>query len=196
MPKIIVPHRRRMEGKTDYRKRLRLLKSKSVRLVVRKSSKNIYCQLVAYESKGDKTLVSSSSLDLGKFGWGMDCGNLPAAYLTGLLCGMKAKKAKVGNAILDTGLYESVRGSRLYAALKGVVDGGLEVPHSEEAFPPADRVSGKHIADYATKLKKEKPTQYKKQFAKYLESKMPPEDVPKLFDLTKAKIQRFFLEGN
>lgn len=184
----IVPHRRRREGKTNYRKRLDLLKSRQMRLVVRKSSKNIYCQLVSYETKGDKTMASSSSKDLAKFGWSSHSGNLPAAYLTGLLLGSRAKKANLGNAILDKGLYETVHGTRLFATLKGAIDGGLEIPHSEEAFPSAERVSGKHIADYAAKLKKEKPTVYRKQFSAYLEKKVAPEDVPKLFEATKAKI--------
>ncbi len=188
MPKIVLPHRRRKEGKTNYRKRLDLLKSHQSRLVVRKSSKNIYCQLVNYEVKGDKTVASSSSKDLGKFGWTSFAGNLPAAYLTGLLLGVKAKKAKLSNAILDKGLYETVHGTRLFATLKGAIDGGLEIPHSEEAFPSAERMSGKHIADYAAKLKKEKPTIYKKQFSAYLEKKVSPEEVPKLFESVKAKI--------
>jgi len=184
----IVPHRRRREGKTNYKKRLKSLKSGSVRLVVRRSSKNIYCQLVEYKKEGDVVIASSSSKELQKFGWNVDCGNLPAAYLTGLLCGAKAKGNKLSGVILDTGLAVSVRGSRLYSVLKGAIDGGLEVLHSEEAFPPVERVSGKHIADYAVKMKKEKPTQYKSHFSKYLELKINPEDLPKLFEATKAKI--------
>ncbi len=188
MPLIIVPHRRRREGKTNYRKRLKTVKSKKLRFVVRKSSRQIYCQLIEYQTKGDKTLLSSNSLELAKFGWNADGGNLPAAYLTGFLCGLKAKKNKIESAIMDTGLYTSVHGSRLYATLKGAVDAGLQIPHSEEAFPSTERISGSHIANYAAKLKKEKPTVYKKQFSKYLSSKVNPEDLTKLFEATKAKI--------
>lgn len=188
MPLVIVPHRRRREGKTNYRKRLKTVKSKQLRFVVRKSSKNIYCQIIEYQTKGDQTLTSANSLELKKFGWNTDCGNLPAAYLTGLLCGQKAKKNKIESAIMDTGLHTSVHGSRLYATLKGALDGGLQIPHSQEAFPSEERVSGKHIADYAAKLKKEKPGVYKKQFSKYLSNKADPESIPKLFESTKAKI--------
>ena len=184
----IVPHRRRREGKTNYRKRLDLLKSRKVRFVVRKSSKNIYCQLVEYQKAGDKTLLSSNSQELRKFGWNAECGNLPAAYLTGLLCGLKAKEKKISDVVLDTGLYRSVNGSRIYAALKGALDSGLDVKHSEEVFPSQERISGKHIAEYAAKIKKEKPTQYKKQFSGYLEQKVNPEELTKLFESTKAKI--------
>ena len=47
-----VPFRRKREGKTNYKKRLGLLKSKSLRLVVRKSNKHILVQLV------DQTIFS------------------------------------------------------------------------------------------------------------------------------------------
>jgi len=142
----IVPHRRRREGKTDYRLRLSLLKSGKPRLVVRKSSKNIVCQIVQYDKGGDKVAASADSRNLKKYGWNGHCGNLPAAYLTGLLCGTNAKKAGVKDAIFDIGLYASVKGSRLYAALKGAVDSGLSIPHSEEALPKQERIEGRHTA--------------------------------------------------
>ena len=141
----IVPHRRRREGKTDYRKRLALIKSGKPRLVVRKSNKSINCQIVSYESKGDKTLLNANALELNGFGWSGPTGNIPAAYLTGMLCAKKALENKIEEAILDVGLYSGINGSRIFAVLKGAVDGGLKIPHSEEAFPSDDRISGKHI---------------------------------------------------
>lgn len=145
------PHRRRREGRTDYRARLELLKSGKSRFVIRKSLNNITCQVVKYGPKGDTVLVHADSRELAKMGWKHHCGNLPAAYLTGLLCGTRAKKAKVLEAVADLGLYSSIKGSRLYACLKGAVDSGLKVPHSEDALPSKDRVSGKHIADFSKK---------------------------------------------
>lgn len=184
----MVPHRRRRDGETDYRQRLRLLKSGSHRLVVRKSNTGVLCQIVDYDAKGDKVIVSSKSTELVKMGWNGNLGNMPAAYLTGLLCGKKAAQAKIDGAVLDLGLYKSVKGSRLYATLKGVVDGGLQVPHSEDALPDENRVSGKHIADYATKLKKENSAAYKKLFSAYLKSNIAPETLPIQFAAVKAKI--------
>lgn len=144
-----IPHRRRREEKTDFRLRLRLLKSGKPRLVVRRSLNNMVCQVVKYNPKGDRVLASSDSRELKKLGWRHHCGNLPSAYLTGLLCGARAKKEKVQELVLDLGLYTSVKGSRLYACLKGALDSGLKIPHSGEILPSEDRLSGRHIADYA-----------------------------------------------
>lgn len=143
--KRFVPYKRKLEGRTDYRKRLALVKSGMPRLVIRKSLNNIIVQVVNYETKGDKVIVSAHSNELAKLGWKGRKRNLPAAYLVGLLCGKKAKEKNVSKAILDMGLYTSVKGSVVYAALKGAVDAGLEVPHDEAVIPPEDRLKGKHI---------------------------------------------------
>ena len=140
----IVPHRRRREGKTNYKFRLRLLKSGKLRFCIRKSLNNIVCQIVQYKPAGDVTLASSDSKELKKFGWGFHGGNIPSAYLAGYLCGLRAKKNKIEKCVLDTGLYPSIKGSRIYAALKGAVDSGVKIPHSEKILPPEDRIKGKH----------------------------------------------------
>jgi len=151
--RFVIPHRRHREGKTDYRLRLRLLKSGKPRLVVRKSLKNIICQIVKYEESGDRTIVSSHSGELKKFGWKFHGGNIPSAYLTGLLCAEKARKHKIGKAVFDIGLYSSTPGNSLYSALKGALDGGLEIPHSEDILPKPERFAGKHIAAHNKKAK-------------------------------------------
>jgi large subunit ribosomal protein L18 len=140
----IVKHRRRRVGKTDYRLRLGVLKSGKPRLVIRKSSNNITCQIITYDSKGDKVAASSDSRSLNGYGWSGHCGNIPAAYLTGIICGVKARKANVKEAVPDLGLYTSVKGSRIYAALKGVSDAGVQIPYSEDILPGKDRIEGKH----------------------------------------------------
>ncbi len=142
-----VQHRRRREGKTDYRLRLKLLRSKKPRFVVRKSSNNITCQVIEYSNRGDNVLAYSDSRELKKLGWKAHAGNIPAAYLTGLLCGTRSKKKKIGEAVPDMGLYTSTKGSRLYGALKGALDGGLKIPCSEDIMPSEERISGKHIQD-------------------------------------------------
>jgi large subunit ribosomal protein L18 len=150
----VIAHRRRRQGRTDYRKRLRLLKSGRPRLVVRKSLNSMSCQVVRHSPKGDSVLVTVTSKRLGKFGWNGTGGNLPGAYLTGLLCGTLAKKQGIGSAVLDTGLQTSTRGSRIYGTLKGALDAGLEVPHSPEVLPPIERIRGLHIEQYAESLGK------------------------------------------
>lgn len=184
----IVQHRRKREGRTDYHLRLGLLKSGKPRLVVRKSGKNITCQIVVYENAGDKVMVSSDSKELAKLGWKFHGGNLPSAYLTGMLCAKRAAEKGVGEAIFDLGLYRSTPGNRLYSALKGAVEGGLDVPHSEEILPKDDRVSGVHIQLYAAKLKKEDHAKYSRLFSAYLKEHLDPENIAKAFEEMKAKI--------
>jgi large subunit ribosomal protein L18 len=145
--KETVKFRRERELKTDYRARLALLKSRTARLVVRISNKNVVCQLIVHEEKGDKVLASGSSKELQKMGWKSARANTPAAYLTGYLCGKKGKKSGVESAILDLGFQTVVKGSKLFAALKGAVDAGVEIPHDAGILPSADRLEGKHISE-------------------------------------------------
>jgi large subunit ribosomal protein L18 len=138
--------RRHKEGRTDYRKRLRLLSSGLPRLVIRKSLKNIVAQLIEYTPGGDKVVAVASSQELQKqFGWNKARRNIPAAYLTGFLLSKKAQKKNIKKAISDIGLQSITKGSVLFSCVKGAVDGGLDVPHSDELMPPAERIQGKHI---------------------------------------------------
>jgi large subunit ribosomal protein L18 len=140
-----VPFRRRREGKTDYRARLRLIRSGKPRLVVRRSLKHTVVQLVGYDEKGDKVLASSTTGQLRELGWTGSTGNTPAAYLAGLMAGRRAFRASVTEAILDLGLIRPSKGSKVFAALKGVLDGGVQVPHSDEVLPSEDRIKGGHL---------------------------------------------------
>ncbi|MBS3155434.1 50S ribosomal protein L18 [Candidatus Woesearchaeota archaeon] len=170
-----VSYARKTKGKTDYKNRLLLLKSGKIRAVVRKSSNNINVQFVNQDSKGDKILASANSYELfKKYNWKFNRKNIPAAYLTGYLCGIRAKKKNIKEAILDLGLQK--RGQRLYAALKGVLDAGISVPHSKEILPDDNRIYGNHIMEYA---KKAKDNQFSKQ---------KPENIKNLMEDVKNKI--------
>lgn len=138
-------YRRKKEGKTDYNRRRKLVGSGELRLVIRRSNKNVMLQIIKYEDEGDKVLLSSNTRELAKRGWKGSRGNMPAAYLSGLLLGTKAKKQNIKKAILDVGIRVPMKGGVTYAALKGVLDGGIEVPHSEEVIPKKERIEGKHI---------------------------------------------------
>jgi large subunit ribosomal protein L18 len=144
----IIPHRRRRQGRTDYRQRLGLLKSGRPRFVVRKTLNSMSCQVVRHSPQGDKALVTVTSKRLEKFGW-KSGGNLPGAYLTGLLCGTMAIKDGIKSAVLDMGPHASTRGSRIYGALKGALDAGLDIPHSPDVLPPIERIRGLHIEQYS-----------------------------------------------
>ena len=147
-PNYVTPFRRRREGKTNYRRRLKLIFSKKPRMAVRRSNKNINLQLIKAEAEGDVTLLSVSSSDLKKFGYEANTGNTPAAYLTGLLFGKKAVSKGYKEAILDIGLQSSTRGSRIYGALKGVIDAGVDVPYDEDVLPSDDRINGGNISNF------------------------------------------------
>ena len=148
-PRYQVPFRRRREGKTNYHKRLGLLRSGRHRIVVRKSGNNMILQLVAYGETGDTTLVSADALELKKFGYKGSTGNTPAAYLAGFLFGTRALRNSFTGGVLDLGLNASSKGSRVYAALKGSLESGLEIPHDEGPLPSPERIGGEHIASYA-----------------------------------------------
>lgn len=144
--------KRRREGKTNYKRRLKLLSSKKPRLVVRKSLKYIRAQIVEFDKKGDKTIVSAFSKELEKLGWKYSFKNLPASYLTGLLIGKRAIEKGLKEAILDIGLYPSTKESRIYACVKGALDAGLKIPVSEEVLPSEERIRGEHIGKDLPKI--------------------------------------------
>lgn len=152
-PTYRMPFKRRRLGKTDYKKRLKLLFSKKPRLAVRKSLKYIRVQIIEFDKTGDKTIAAASSEELKKLGWKFACDNLPAAYLTGMIIGKKAVKSGIKESILDSGLYSSTAGNRTYAVVKGAIDAGLKIPVSEEILPKEERVKGLHIANYSEKFK-------------------------------------------
>jgi len=187
-PGYRVPFRRRRERRTDYRLRRRLVMSGQPRLVARKTLRHMTVQVVEARVRGDETLVSAHSRELVKtYGWRGGCGNIPAAYLTGLLCGYRAVAKGIKEAILDAGLQSPSRGARVFAALKGVVDAGVAVPHDEGVLPEESRVGGRHVAEYATRLSSNSDL-YRRAFSGYLAAEMPPEQLPAQFSLTREKI--------
>jgi len=147
--RYFVPFRRRKEGKTDYYQRTRLVVSDRPRMVVRRTNRYIIIQLVSAALEGDKTLVAVNSKELARFGYTGSTSSTPAAYLTGMLFAVKALNTDYQQAILDIGLNRATPGARVFAALKGAVTAGLDIPHGEAVLPDEDRVKGVHIAEYA-----------------------------------------------
>jgi len=182
-----VMFRRKRIKKTDYKHRLKLLVSRRNRLVIRRSSKYIYLQLIKYNKKGDIVLLGASSRKLKDYGWNYKLNNLPSSYLIGLIFGLEMIKQKLNDAIVDFGLNISVYGSSLYAALKGLADSGLNIPYDKKVIPSGERISGKHILDYNLLLKNN-PEKYKKQFSGYIKEKIDPETIVKDFEKTREKI--------
>ena len=179
-----MPFRRRKEGKTNYKKRLASVKSALPRLCVRKSNRYITAQFTEFSANGDKVLAQASSKELAKFGW-LPEKNLPSAYLTGMLAATRAKKSGVKQAILDIGFRTPVHGSRVFAALKGALDSDMNVKFEASALPSDDRVSGKHIEEFAKSLGEE---DFKKKFSKYAEKGVNVKELSKVFEEVKQKM--------
>jgi len=184
-----LPFARKRKGITNYRKRLALLKSAAPRAVVRKSLQHVIVQLVASGEKGDKVLAAADSKELSKYGWNAGGGNIPAAYLTGYLLGLRVKKT-TPRVVLDMGLRVSTRGAGIYAAVKGMIDAGLDVPHDEKILPDPARITGKHIQEFALALLKENKEKYEKQFSAYMKKGFAPEKIEAYFTATKEQISK------
>ncbi len=170
-----VPFKRRLKGLTDYRARLKLLKSRTPRLVVRKTNTRIISELIEYVPSGDRVIAYATSDELEKFGWKFSKKNTPAAYLLGYLIAKKVLKKGVKEAVLDIGMQ--TKGSRLYAFLKGAIDAGLSLPHSEDVFPSEERIAGKHIEEAVKNVKN------KNQF-----SKIKPTNISQVFSQVKKAL--------
>lgn len=190
-PRYRKPFRRRAEGKTNYHKRLKLLKSKKLRAVIRASNNHIIVQIIQSKIGGDKVIVSAHSKELSsKFGWNANTGNVPAAYLTGFLAGSRAKKQNVQDAILDLGIF--YHRNRVLAAFKGILQSGLEIPYNEDFFPEniEETIKGSHIEQYASLLKSQNPEKYEKVFSGYLKKKsINPQKISQMVSNTFKKIQ-------
>ncbi|MFW9896810.1 MAG: 50S ribosomal protein L18 [Candidatus Thorarchaeota archaeon] len=188
-PRYRRPFRRRFEGKTDYHKRLKLLKSRKLRVVIRSSNNHIRVQIVQSKLGGDEVLISAFSKELvSKYDWVANTGNIPASYLTGYLAGLRAKKASIQDAIFDLGMIYNR--NRVLAACKGLLDAGIEIPYNEEFFPDGieERINGKHIENYAEMLKSEEPEKYEEIFSGYLKTKVNPLKISQIFSNSLKKI--------
>ncbi|MFQ3321585.1 MAG: large subunit ribosomal protein L18 [Candidatus Thalassarchaeaceae archaeon] len=146
--------KRRRNGQTDYRRRMKLLRGNVLRAVVRVSNTQVTCQLVEFGTGGDRIISSVTGQNLvDNYKWPSEASrkSIPATYLVGLALAKKALSAGHTEAILDIGLAASSPGSRVFAALKGMIDGGLEIPHGDSVLPQEDRINGVHIDDSLAK---------------------------------------------
>eukprot|EP00793_Prasinoderma_coloniale_P006137 PRCOL_00004612-RA len=231
-----VKYRRRREGKTDYRQRLKLVRqdknkysSPKYRFCVRFTNKDIVCQIIYATIAGDKTVCAAYSHELPKYGLKVGLTNYAAAYCTGLLCARRALQ-KFGldeiyegctepdgedfhveevdgekrpfRCLLDVGLRATNRGGRVWGALKGACDGGLDIPHNEKRYPgydPDDKtldaedharyIFGQNVAEYMALLEEDDPEMLKKHFASYLKEGLSSDDLEDLYAEVHEKIR-------
>ncbi|VDM53263.1 unnamed protein product [Angiostrongylus costaricensis] len=105
-------------------------------------------------------------------------------------------------AVLDVGLARTTTGCKVFAVMKGVADGGINVPHSENRFfgydsvskkydaeAHRDRILGKHVAEYMRFLKEEDVVAYKKQFSKFIERGIAADDLEEMYKKAHAAIR-------
>ncbi|BDA49617.1 60S ribosomal protein L5 [Coccomyxa sp. Obi] len=231
-----VKYRRRREGKTDYRARLRLTtqdKNKyntpKYRFVVRFTNKDVICQIAYATVAGDVIVASAYSHELANYGLTVGLTNYAATYATGLLLARRVltkfgladtyvgqeeatgedynvEAADEGprpfTALLDTGLKRTSTGSKVFAALKGALDGGLDIPHSDKRFvgyssedkkldPEVLRkhIMGGHVAEYMEEMQEEAPEKYQTHFSQWIAAEIEPEDIEELYKSVHEKIR-------
>jgi len=178
------------------------------RFIVRFTNKDVICQIAYARIEGDVIVCAAYAHELPRYGVKVGLTNYAAAYCTGLLLARRLlKKFKLDSiyvgkeeadgeeyyvededgqpgafrAYLDIGLYRTTTGARIFGALKGAVDGGLDIPHSTKRFPGYDSESqnysaeihrnyiyGKHVADYMDALQGEDEALFQKQFSKFI----------------------------
>ena len=145
--------RRLREEKTNYRKRGTMLMGKRDFITVNISNQNVQVQILKPGMTGDKVISSAHSRYLIEKGWKGSRKSVSASYLTGYLAGKKALGAGAKDAILYTGTKRYPQ--RMAAALKGIIDAGLQVPANEETFPAEERINGEHLTvkNDVTKMK-------------------------------------------
>ncbi|CAL1367167.1 unnamed protein product [Linum trigynum] len=229
-----VKYKRRRDGKTDYRARIRLInqdKNKyntpKYRFVVRFTNKDVVTQIISSTIAGDNVMAAAYSHELPRYGLEVGLTNYAAAYCTGLLLARRVLKQLEmdqeyeGNveatgedysveptdrrpfrALLDVGLVRTTTGNRVFGALKGALDGGLDIPHSEKRFAGFSKDSkqldadvhrkylyGGHVANYMRILQEDEPEKYQTHFSEYSKRGIGPDEVEELYKKVHAAIR-------
>lgn len=148
MVKLIkIPLKRRRENKTDYKARFSLLKSDKKRIIIRRTNKYMNLQLVETQESKDKILQGVSSKQLLNEGLEKklqgSLKSIPACYLIGKYFATKLNKSE--DYILDLGMARNVKGSRIFATINGLIDGGLKINVNKDSLPPKERINGSNV---------------------------------------------------
>lgn len=179
------------------------------RLVVRFTSTDVICQIIYAKIQGDFVLASAYAHELPNYGVKVGLTNYAAAYCTGLLCARRVL-ANLGldktefneddgprafKAFLDVGLCRTTTGAKVFAAMKGAVDGGINIPHNEKRFPGYDKeknsldgevlrkhIFGSHVADYMRELKEEDAERYGKQFSRFIAAGINADNLQAMYE--------------
>ncbi|XP_038710560.1 60S ribosomal protein L5 [Tripterygium wilfordii] len=230
-----VKYKRRREGKTDYRARIRLInqdKNKyntpKYRFVVRFTNKDVTAQIISASIAGDMVLAAAYSHELPRYGLEVGLTNYAAAYCTGLLLARRvlkmlemdeeyegnveatgedfsvepAETRRPFRALLDCGLLRTTTGNRVFGALKGALDGGLDIPHSDKRFAGFSKddkqldaevhrkyIYGGHVAAYMRTLMEDEPEKYQSHFSEYIKKGVEADNVEEMYKKVHAAIR-------
>ncbi len=144
-----IAKRRRREGKTNYLKRIKLLKGEKPRVVFRRTNKYIIAQYVTSKEAQDRVEFGLTSKILLNYGWPKEfkgsLKSIPASYLTGYVFGKKINEKKLKEPIIDFGTLRTIHKTKVYAFLKGLIDAGIKIKFKKEIFPEEERIKGKNL---------------------------------------------------
>lgn len=200
------------------------------RMIVRFTNKDICCQIAYARLEGDKIVCAAYAHELPRYGVKVGLTNYAAAYCTGLLLARRVlKKFNLDSiyegqknvdgahfmvedadgqpgafrACLDTGLARTSTGAKIFGAMKGAADGGLDIPHSEKRFPGYDKeaeefsaevhrnhIFGKHVSDYMEHLQSEDPEAFKKQFSRFVKNGITAASMEDMYKKAHAAIRK------
>lgn len=105
-------------------------------------------------------------------------------------------------ALLDVGCKPTTTGHRIFGALKGAADGGLDIPHSNKRFPGYDRdakeydadmhrerIFGGHVGEYMEYLEEEDNQKYQEHFAAYIANDVSADGLEDLYESVHSAIR-------
>jgi len=105
-------------------------------------------------------------------------------------------------ALMDVGLARTTTGARVFAALRGAVDGGVDVPHNEKRFRGYDPdtkeydaeagrgfIFGEHVGEYMSSLQEEDPEKYQTVFSQYVKAGIDADNLEEKYEATHAAIR-------
>lgn len=123
-------------------------------------------------------------------------------HKTHYVAGVEEADRKPFRAFLDVGIKNTTTGSRVFAAMKGAVDGGMDIPHSNKRFPGYTRdtkqydaevlkghIMGEHVADYMREMEEDDEENYAKHFAKYVSEDKEADDLEEMYEKVHAAIR-------
>jgi large subunit ribosomal protein L5e len=205
-------------------------KTPKYRFVVRFSNRDTTCQIFSADMTHDVCFLAAYSHELPRYGVKVGLTNYAAAYCTGLLLARRVNK-KLGleytgqekvdgayfeitadpdgkapfKALLDVGLRRTTTGAKVFGAMKGASDGGLDIPHNDRRFPGTKKegedfkadpethkkyIFGGHVSAYMKTLAEDDEEAYKRQFGRYIAAGVSADALEAMYKACHAAIRK------